>query len=79
MPEYLTVSQLSRLLPGSRGAKYVTPSTVTRWITDGCPARSGEVVKLKAVRIGHRWMIDPADWRAFTAALTGEIEPAASR
>jgi hypothetical protein len=39
--DYLTVSQVCRRLPGARGARHVTPSTVTRWILLGCPARDG--------------------------------------
>jgi hypothetical protein len=37
----LTVSQVSARLPGARGAKGVSPSTIARWITDGCPGRAG--------------------------------------
>jgi hypothetical protein len=68
----LTVSQVCRRLPGARGARNVTPSTVTRWILAGCPARSGVRVKLAATRAGSRWLIRLADLDAFFAALKGE-------
>ena len=71
----LTVSQVCRRLPGARGAKNVTPSTVSRWILLGCPSRSGERVKLNATRAGSRWLIAPADLAAFFTALKGESDP----
>lgn len=71
--ELLTVSQVCRRLPGARGAKNVTPSTVTRWILEGCPSRAGERVKLNATRAGARWLIAPADLDQFFAALKGDI------
>lgn len=67
--EYLTISQVCRRLPGARGAPNVTPSTVTRWILAGCPARNGARVKLRATRAGGRWLVDPADLSAFFEAL----------
>jgi hypothetical protein len=66
---HLTVSQVCRLFPGARGARHVTPSTVTRWILAGCPARNGHRVKLAATRCGSRWLIRPHDLDAFFAAL----------
>jgi hypothetical protein len=66
---HLTVSQVCRRFPGARGARHVTPSTVTRWILAGCPARDGQRVKLAATRCGSRWLIRPHDLDAFFAAL----------
>jgi hypothetical protein len=75
----LTVSQICRSIPGSRGKPSLSPSTVTRWILRGCPSLSGERVKLKASRVGSRWMVDPADLEAFFDALgssrSGEDAP----
>lgn len=68
----LTISQVCRRLPGARGAEHVTPSTVTRWILHGCPARSGSRVKLAATRAGGRWLVQPADLDKFFAALADE-------
>ena len=65
----LTVGQVCRRIPGARGGAGVCPSTVSRWITVGCPARSGVRVKLKATRAGGRWLIDPDDLQAFFDAL----------
>jgi hypothetical protein len=68
----LTVSQICRRFPGARGAKHVTPSTVTRWILTGCPARDGTRVKLVATRCGSRWLIRPTDLDAFFAILAAD-------
>lgn len=74
MSSLLTVSQVCRRYPG-KGAASISPSTVTRWILRGCPARDGTRVKLTATRAGARWLIDPADLDAFFARLKGEIDP----
>jgi hypothetical protein len=69
--ELLTVSQVCRRLPGARGAEHVRPSTVTRWILAGCPARDGTRVRLAATRAGGRWLIRAADLDMFFDALSG--------
>lgn len=66
----LTVSEVCARVPGVRGNKRISPSTVTRWILTGCPARNGQRVRLRAVRGGARWLVRPADLDAFFAALT---------
>lgn len=69
--ELLTVSQVCRRLPGARGAEHVRPSTVTRWILAGCPARDGTRVRLAATRAGGRWLIRADDLDLFFDALSG--------
>jgi hypothetical protein len=68
----LTVSQVCARLPGARGARHVKPSTVTRWILAGCPARDGRRVRLTATRCGSRWLIRESDLAAFFAALASD-------
>jgi hypothetical protein len=70
--DWLTVSEVCRRLPGARGARHVTPSTVTRWIVLGCPARDGTRVRLAATRAGGRWLIRAADLEMFFAALAAD-------
>jgi len=67
--ELLTVPQVCRRIPGARGNEGVSPSTITRWILSGCPARNGTRVRLAATRAGSRWLIRAADLDAFFAAL----------
>lgn len=65
----LTVAQVCRRIPGTRGTSRVNPSTVTRWIVRGCPARNGRRVRLAAVRAGCRWMITSSALDSFFAEL----------
>ena len=76
--ELLTVSQVCRAYPGCRGKPSLNPSTVTRWILSGCPARSGERVKLAASRVGGRWLVSPSALEAFFAALASTRAGAAA-
>ncbi|HEV3436965.1 MAG TPA: helix-turn-helix domain-containing protein [Gemmata sp.] len=71
-PDLLTISQVCARLPGARGARRVCPSTVTRWILAGCPARDGIRIKLTATRCGSRWLVRPADLDAFFAKLAAD-------
>lgn len=66
--ELLSVAQVCARYPG-RGSKRLHPSTVTRWILTGCPSRAGVRVKLAAIRVGGRWMLQPAAIDHFFAAL----------
>ncbi len=66
----LTISQVCRTVPGARGADRICPSTVTRWILRGCPARDGTRVRLAATRCGSRWLVDADALEAFFAALS---------
>lgn len=66
----LTVSEVCARVPGTRRNRRISPSTVTRWILTGCPARNGQRVRLHAIRGGARWLVRPADLDAFFAALT---------
>ena len=68
-PDLLTISQIARRLPGSRGADRVHPATITRWILVGCPSRNGARVKLVATRAGTRWLVRESDLQVFFAAL----------
>jgi hypothetical protein len=76
MPDdILTIGQVCGRLPGARGAKRVTPSTITRWITRGCPSRTGERVKLRAIRAGGRWVVRECDLAEFFLQLAGDATP----
>ena len=76
--DQLTISQVCRRFPGARGARHVTPPTVTRWILAGCPARNGARIRLSATRCGTRWLIRPSDLDAFFAALAADPTPPAT-
>lgn len=65
----LTISDVCRRIPAARGGRRLAPSTVTRWILSGCPNRAGVRVRLRAVRVGGRWMIRPDELDGFFEAL----------
>lgn len=44
-----------------------TPETVRQWILRGVPGPSG-VVRLRAIRPGHGYLVDPAWLDEFTSA-----------
>lgn len=67
----LTIPMIRAMYPGQREGRGLAASTVTRWILTGCTATDGSIVKLKATRIGYRWMIDEDDLQAFFDALGG--------
>jgi hypothetical protein len=75
--EQLTgLAAAGRSLPGHRGNAHVSPATVFRWVTKGCRAADGTVVKLEAVRLGSRWLTSREALARFAAALS-EPAPAA--
>jgi hypothetical protein len=68
----LTIGQLVSRIPGARGARRLSPSTVTRWILTGCPARNGQRVRLPATRAGSRWLVRQSDLDEFFRLLAAE-------
>jgi hypothetical protein len=67
----LTISEICTRVPGARGASRVRPATITRWILQGCRSRTGERVKLAAIRVGGRWMVEESRLEQFFSALAG--------
>ncbi|MCE9567343.1 MAG: helix-turn-helix domain-containing protein [Planctomycetes bacterium] len=65
----LTISQVCDRVPGARRNRRISPSTATRWILFGCPARNGQRVRLAATRVGGRWLVHPAALEEFFVAL----------
>src|SRR5262249_19523069 len=53
----LSISQLCKKLPPGRGGAKCSPSTIWRWIVAGITAADGKTVKLRAVRLGGRFLI----------------------
>lgn len=68
--EMLSLAELIELLPRGRRGRPLQLSTVMKWITDGTPSLSGEVVKLEAIRIGKRWISSREALKRFVARLT---------
>lgn len=62
-------------LPGNGKTKRLNPATILRWINDGVRSTEGEVVKLRAVRVGGRWMSTDAWFDEFMGRLSTPTVP----
>jgi hypothetical protein len=63
-------AEAARRVPCLRKDRPVAPSTIIRWIVDGVIGADGQVVRLSAVRLGHRWVTDDLALRRFAERLT---------
>lgn len=68
------VSHYVNRVPGSRGGGKLHPASFTRWICKGLSTPSGRV-RLRATKVGVRWMIKEADFAEFIAILTAANLP----
>jgi hypothetical protein len=68
----LTLREAAALIPG-RGRRRVHASTIARWITRGVRAPDGRRVRLRAVRLGSKWLTTRAWLEEFAAAQTPEF------
>ena len=71
----VSVSQIAKQVPGSRGSESQHPATITRWIVKGIKLRDGSRLRLKADRYGSRWMIKPSDFAQFLRDTTESFLP----
>jgi hypothetical protein len=69
---YLTLSQVARLFPPSRGGRPTHVATITRWATVGVPLRDGTRLRLCAVRAPGRWLVTPDAVAEFIDRLTAD-------
>lgn len=80
--QLLPLSQFLRRLPASRGGRRTAPSTLTRYVLRGVNTPAGRV-RLRAVRIGCRWLTCESAWNEFverqTAAYLGADDTAPTR
>jgi hypothetical protein len=66
----LSLAEACRVVPPARGGKSCHISTLLRWITHGVSAPSGERVRLRASRLGSRWLTSREAIAEFMEALT---------
>jgi hypothetical protein len=64
----ITLTEAAVELPGSRPGIRCHPATLTRWILKGVRTPDGRVVKLEALRIGHKWVTSREALRRFVEA-----------
>ena len=67
-----SLAQALRGVPAARGADRLSPSTGSRWASQGVRLPDGRRVKLEAVRIGSRLLTTDAAVARFLAALNGD-------
>ena len=75
----ISLAQIARRFPGSKGAENSHPATWIRWILRGCLGADGLRHKLKATRIGSRWLVTEVDVAEFFDRLSALGENARDR
>jgi hypothetical protein len=73
--EYLPLSRLCREIPGAKGADRLLPSALTPWILRGVKGTTGTVSKLRAIRVGGRWLTTRDWFNEFLDSLSSGSEP----
>lgn len=74
MANFLSVSEICRIIPPGRNGARTNPSTISRWIQVGTIAADGERVRLRAKRAGCRWIVSPEDLDAFLTRCAAQPE-----
>ncbi len=69
-PEYLTLDDVSALVPGNPGR-----TAVWSWMRRGCLSRTGERVRLKCYRAGRRLFTSKSLLDEFFTALADSDAP----
>ena len=70
----ISLAAAARMLPPGRRGRPVTLSCILRWILDGVRLKSGQIVRLEAVRLGGRWITSTEALQRFAAGQTPEPE-----
>lgn len=66
----VSLQQAVHIFPASRLGRPTAKSTASRWIHQGVPTRTGEVVKLEAAKLSGRWVTSRGAIERFLAAQT---------
>jgi hypothetical protein len=77
--DILTVSQAASIFPGHRKNSKMHPSAVARFISAGTRRTDGAVVRLRAYRLGGRWLTSRQAVAEFLRALTPKSDAGAPR
>jgi hypothetical protein len=72
----LNLTAAARMLPPGRRGRPVSLSCVLRWVLDGVRLRSGDIVRLEAVRLGGRWITSVEALERFADRLTPRLSDA---
>jgi hypothetical protein len=74
----IPLAEAAKYVPPARQGKKTHLSTLLRWILTGVRTRSGEIVRLEALRLGNRWMTSREAIQRFAERLTPRIEGAST-
>jgi hypothetical protein len=66
----LSLRDAAKLIPPARRGRPVSFQCILRWAMEGARSPTGERVKLKAIRLGGRWVTSRESLQRFAEALT---------
>ena len=66
----LNLHEAAQRIPAYRTGRRCHVSALNRWISRGCVAVSGRLVRLDAVRLGNRWVTSVQALQRFADRLT---------
>src|SRR5689334_20837076 len=69
----LSLTEARKVLPTGRNGSRPHISTLMRWILDGVKSPNGETIRLRAARLGSKWVTSKEALSEFMDALTPEI------
>jgi hypothetical protein len=69
----IPLQDVAKEIPG-RGGRPLNFSTVWRWVLKGCRGPDGAMVRLRAARIGGRWLTSQQALQEFLEALTPQLD-----
>jgi hypothetical protein len=70
----LTLLEACRFVPPGRGGQRTHISTLLRWIQKGVKTLDGSIVRLRASRLGSRWITSREAIAEFMEALTPRLD-----
>jgi hypothetical protein len=70
----LSLIEACRLVPPARGGRRTHISTLLRWITRGVVTADGRRVRLRACRLGSRWITSRESITEYMQALTPPLD-----
>jgi hypothetical protein len=69
-PNYQSLAQIAGRVAPNKGSKPVHVATLTRWILEGCRAKDGSRIRLRAVRFPAGWRTTDEWFAEFVDAIT---------
>src|SRR5262245_46235670 len=74
--QYRLLGDYRDRIPGHRKNSRIHLTTLIRWATKGVAAASGARIRLRAVRVGTKWLTTDSRFDEFVSAITAPAIPA---